>query len=252
MVGVPEPANSIMAATYPFPWRLVGWLAWSSVRSRKRSFRVDAQAAVAMLRPPLKVTGQAEIPSPCVITINHYARPGFQAWWLALAVSAVLPVEVHWVVTAAWRYPDRLRSATITPLSRWILRRAAAVYGFTRMPPMPPRSEEDAQRAAAVRGILRYARQSDWPVIGLAPEGGDFAPPGEVAELPSGVGRLMLHLSGLGLTVVPVAAYEADERLWLNFGEAYRLDAPQGGSAREIDAWARQVVRNRIQELLVK
>jgi hypothetical protein len=241
-----------MAATYPFPWRLVGWLAWSSMRGEKRSLRADAQVAIAGLHPPVNVIGQAHVPGPCVITINHYARPGFQVWWLALAVSAVLPVEVHWVVTAAWRYPDRLRSATITPLSRWIIRRAASVYGFIRMPPMPPRPDEDAQRATAVRAILRYARGSVCPVIGLAPEGGDFAAPGEVAELPSGVGRLMLHLSGMGLALLPVAAYEEDERLCLRFGQAYQLGAPQGGSPRERDVWARQVVRNRIQELLIR
>ncbi len=207
-------------------------------------------SAVAALRPPLEVKGLARIPGPCVITINHYARPGFQAWWLALAVSAVLPVEVHWVVTAEWRYADRWRSATITPVSRWILRHIAAVYGFTRMPPMPPRPGEEMQRALAVREILRYARQVECPVIGLAPEGGDFAAPGRVAELPAGVGRLLLHLSGSGLVVLPVGAYEARDRFCLNFGLPYRLEPPQMSSAETMDAWARQLVRSKIEELL--
>jgi hypothetical protein len=200
----------------------------------------------------MKVLGQAQVPGPCVVTINHYARPGFQAWWLALAVSSVLPVDVHWVVTAAWRYPDSLRSRTITPASRWVIRRAAAVYGFTRMPPMPPQPDEAAQRAAAVRDVLRYARQADYPVVGLAPEGGDFALPGRVAESPAGLGRLMLHLNGLGLAVWPVGAFERQGQFCLNFGQAYRLEPPALNSAKERDNWARQVVHARIEELLMK
>lgn len=206
--------------------------------------------AVAALRPPLLVKGSPVIPGACVITINHYARPGFQAWWLALAVSAVLPAEVHWVVTAEWRYADRWRSATITPVSRWVLRRIAAVYGFTRMPPMPPRPGEEMQRALAVREILRYARQVERPVIGLAPEGGDFAAPGRVAELPAGVGRLLLHLSSLGLLVLPVGAYEVGDRFCLNFGLPYHLEPPQVSSADSRDAWVRQLVRSKIEVLL--
>lgn len=235
---------------YPFPWRMAGSLAWSSVYGGRRSLRADAQEAVARLRPPLRVIGRAEIPDPCVITINHYARPGFQAWWLALAVSAVLPAEVHWVVTAAWRYPDRLRSWTITPASRWVLRRAAAVYGLTLMPPMPPLPEENAARAAAVRAILRFARESAAPVIGLAPEGGDFAPAGQVAELPPGVGRLMLHLAEMGLVVLPVGAFESAGQFCLRFGNAYRLEPPPLNGAKAQDAWARRIVKERLEELL--
>jgi hypothetical protein len=241
-----------MVQYYPTPWRLIGQLVWAILRGRRRSFRIDAMNAVVALRPPLKVIGQAEIRGPCVVTINHYARPGFQAWWLALAVSAALPIEVHWVITAAWRYPDRLRSGTITPVSRWVLRGIAAVYGFTSMPPMPPLPDEDNQRAMAVRRILHFARETDCPVIGLAPEGGDFAVPGELAELPIGVGRLMLHLTELGLTVLPVGAYEKEGRLCLNFGQVYHLEPPQMSSAKARDAWARQVVRTRIEELLAK
>jgi hypothetical protein len=72
------------------------------------------------------------------LTINHYARPGFHAWWLALALSAVVPTDVHWIMTAAWTYSDGFRARTVTPLSRWLFGRIAQVYGFTSMPPMPP------------------------------------------------------------------------------------------------------------------
>jgi len=231
---------------------MAGLLSLASLRGEQRSFRSDAIAEIDKLSPPLKVIGKAKIPGPCVITVNHYTRPGFQAWWLALGVSAALEVELHWIVTSAWRYADQLRSWTITPVSTWILKRTAAVYDFTRMPPMPPRPEEAGLRAQAVLEIVRYARKADCPVIGLAPEGGDFSSPGEVTELPPGLGRLMLHLAGVGMAVLPVGAFEANGQFCLNFGQAYHLTPPLVTSRKACDVWARQVVRTKIQELLEK
>jgi hypothetical protein len=237
---------------YPFPWRIAGLITLASLRTEQRSFRVDAMKAIEALHPPLKVSGQNHIPGPCVLTVNHFTRPGLPAWWLALGVSAALSAEVHWIVTSAWRFPDRLRSSTITPLSAWSLQRIAAVYSFTRMPPMPPRLEETLPRARAVREILRYATHSDCPVIGLAPEGGDFSLPGQVAELPAGLGRLMLHLADLGLVVFPVGVFETGDQFCLNFGQAYRLEPPPVDNQETRDAWVRQVVRDRMQALLPK
>jgi hypothetical protein len=237
---------------YPFPWRIVGLLALAILGDKQRSFRIDSMTAVEALRPPLKVIGTEPVPGPYVITINHYARPGFQAWWLALAVSATLPVEVRWVATSAWRFPDKLRTRTITPISGWFLKRVATVYGFILMPPMPPRPNEAQKRAQAVREILRYARFSNCPVLGLAPEGGDFSSPGKMAELPAGSGRLILHLAELGLVVLPVGALEVDGQFCLNFGSPYHLEPPPGSDPKSRDAWARQVVRERIEALLEK
>jgi hypothetical protein len=59
------------------------------------------------------------------VLVNQYSRPGFQAWWIALAVSALLDIDLHWVITSGWVYEDPLRSMTITPLSRFMLRRIA-------------------------------------------------------------------------------------------------------------------------------
>jgi hypothetical protein len=115
---------------------------------------------------------------------------------------------------------------------------------------MPPQPDEAALRAQAVREILRYARESKPPVIGLAPEGGDFSNQGEVAKLPAGTGRLLLHLAELGLAVVPVGAYEAGGRFCLNFGQAYHLEPPPVSSPKGRDAWARQIVRSRMEVLL--
>ncbi|MBN1439985.1 MAG: hypothetical protein JW929_11305 [Anaerolineales bacterium] len=124
-------------------------------------------------------------------------------------------------MTAAWTFPDPLRSRLLTPLSRWALARIARMYGFTLMPPMPPRPEDAGARADSVRRILRLARRSR-PDIALAPEGMD-SPDGRLKPPPSGAGRFIAHLAALGYTPVPVGAYETDGAFCLRFGEPFRL-----------------------------
>jgi hypothetical protein len=123
-----------------------------------------------------------------LLTLNHYSSPTCPAWWLTLAISAAVPFEIHWIVTANLRYLGRLG-----PLSRWALRRLAAVYGFTLMPAMPPDPAEAAARARAVRQALDYTQRSPAPVVGLAPEGRDF-PGARLGAPASGVGRFLLLL----------------------------------------------------------
>lgn len=220
---------------------------WAALRvratRRRRSFREDARRCVDSLRPALRLYGQEHIPraGAHLLTINHYARPGFRAWWLALAVSAVVPAEIHWITTAAWTYPDRFRAHTLTPLTRWLFGRIAQVYGFTPMPPMPPDPQDVAARAAAVRQILTCARQTPQAVIGLAPEGSD-AQDGRLQWPPSGSGRFILHLAELGLDIMPIGGFEADGAFCLRFGPAYTLNLPAGLSGQERDRKASQIV----------
>ena len=79
--------------TFPTPTGTVMRAAASLVIGRSRRFGDDARREIATLKTPLKVTGQEYIPTagPCLVTVNHYARPGFWAWWLAFAVSSVFP-----------------------------------------------------------------------------------------------------------------------------------------------------------------
>jgi hypothetical protein len=184
-----------------------------------------------------------------VLTVNHYTRRGFRAWWIALALSASVPAEVHWVMTAAWTYPDRLRARTITQATRWLFRRFARVYGFTSMPPMPPDPRDTADRALAVRQVLAYVHGTTYPVIGLAPEGSD-SPDGTLQWPPMGVGRFVLHLSGRGLALVPVGSFEAGGALCLRFGKPYCLTIPPGLSVHERDRRASQVMMQHIAQQL--
>jgi hypothetical protein len=241
-----------MPRGFGLPKDLLVRLGLALLTGESRSFRADAIYCVDLLEPPLKIYGAENIPvsGPCLVTTNHYARPGFRAWWLALAVSAAVPAEVHWLITSAWTYPDRLRRATITPVTRRLLKRLAQVYGFTNLPPMPPDSADVLRRAEAVRRVLKFVRQSESPLIGLAPEGGDFAPPGRLAEPPPGSGRFIFHLCELGLDISPIGIFEEGGRLCLRFGLRYQLEAMPGLTASARDCYIIQYVMQHIAELI--
>jgi hypothetical protein len=217
----------------------------------QRSFRRDALALAARMDPPFQVLGQEFVPSrgPCLLLSNHYYRPGFDAWQRALAISAVVPVEVHWIITSALTYPGRLKNLVLGGLSRWYLARAAAVYGFFSMPPMPPDPRHAAARAAAVRRVVDYIRQTPNPVIGLSPEGRDFLEC-RLGWPPLGAGRFVLHLAKLGLKLVPLGVYEEGGGLWLHFGPAFELQAPAGLPPGEQDRWASRQVMEHLARLV--
>ena len=138
---------------------------------------------MAGLRPAPMVIGTECVPpeGPCLVTCNHYSRPGFAAWWLTLAITAAVAGcrapsadrEIHWVMTAAWRFEgSRWKPQILTPATRWAFARVARVYGFVTMPPMPPAPEEMEGRATAVLRTLRLARQLELhrPWIARTPE----------------------------------------------------------------------------------
>jgi hypothetical protein len=178
------------------------------------------------------------------VVVNHYARQGFHAWWIALAVTAALDRDIHWVVTGAWTYPDRIRSLLVTPASRWALRRLAHLYGFTSMPPMPPRPNDTLARALAARRLLRYVRGRSGPIVGLAPEGADQAG-GLLSPPPAGSGRLIELLGKEGLSLLPVGLYESDGRLRLSFGPGMPIPQPTG-DARARDRYVRDATMEAI------
>lgn len=240
-----------MYPRYPIPWKVVAGLALAVLFKHRRSFRKDAVNSVAGIQPALEVSGEENIPQTgCqVLLINHYHRPGFRSWWLTMPLSAVLPVEIHWVVAEAWTSRGWLYSHTITPCSRWLFLRIAEVYGFTSMPPMPPRPWEVERRAQAVREVLSYVKHTREPVIGLAPEGGDSST-GKLEHPPEGFGRFLLHLASRGLVLTPVGIFEERGRLNLRFGQPFCLELPGGLRAEEKDSLASQLVMERIARLL--
>ena len=240
-----------MYPCYSYPWRTVLGVGSGIVLGGRRSFRADACACLGRLRPALQVDGAHHIPSsgPALIVVNHYHRPGFAAWWIALALASVVPAEMHWVMTDEWTCAGKPYAAAGQAASRWLLRRVSAIYGFTAMPPMPPRPEDAFRRALAVRRMLEFVRVHPDAILGLAPEGMDT--PGGVLSWPAeGTGRLILHLAGLGFGVVPVGAYEENGRLCLRFGPTCRPAPAPGLSGRELDRAAAQMVMRAIAALL--
>ena len=236
---------------YSYPRGLLMKLGMSALFFRHRIFREDASACVEKLKPPLQVLGKENIPlhGPGVITVNHYYRAGFAAQWLALAITAAVPADMHWVMTGELTYPGRWYAPLGMFLSRFVLHRIANTYGFTSMPPMPPRSKDVEERAASVRAVLEYVRRSHHPIVGLAPEGGDSID-GKLARPAPGVGRFGLLLSSAGLRFIPVGAYEADGVFTIHFGEAYDLSVPRGSPSDEKDAQAAHIIMSTIAKLL--
>jgi Acyltransferase len=248
---VETPSHSLFPQ-YSYPAFLINELAADALFGRHRSFRADAIACIARLVPPLQVYGKVNIPSgspSCLLTFNHYSRPDFNAWWIGLAVASQLPMDAHFVMTGELTSPGKRLSPGGMPMYRWVLRGVAKVYGFTSMPPMPPREKDVEARARAVREVLSYVGRTKNPVICLAPEGADM-PGGRLTYPPSGAGRFMLQLAGKGLKVIPVGVWEQDGSLCVNFGPAYKLTVPVDIPADEKDREAAKTVMENIALLL--
>ena len=240
-----------MFPEYSLPPRNVAGLVRDWSTARRRSFRRDALACMERLKPSLHVFGEENIPQsgPCVVTFNHYYRRGFDAWWLALAIAAAVPVEMHFVMTGELTYPGKWYAPLGMFCSKIVLRRAARVYGFTTMPPMPPRAKDVQARAESVRKVLDVARRERNVIIGLAPEGGDHTA-GILAMPAPGAGRFALLLAAAGLKFVPAGMYEDGGEFCLRFGAACELSIPRGLSADEKDKVAATIVMQNIARLL--
>jgi hypothetical protein len=232
---------------YAFPARLVLEVSGALALGKTRSFREDAVRCLQRLSPSMDVRGMENI-LPCgpfLLTVNHYRRPGFNAGWIALAASAAVPVELHWIITSAWTFPGRTLALPLRKITEFVFRRLALVYGFTRMPPMPPAPNEVQARAQAVRRALDYARRATDPAIGLAPEGRD-TPGGVLCSPPPGVGRFAALLASHCLQISPVGVFEESGRLVIQFGAPYALILTAGLDREQQDQHASRVLMSAI------
>jgi len=176
------------------------------------------------------------------VVCNHYSRPGFDAWWLALAIAAAVAAhrapdadpEIHWVMTAAWAFPEGgWKRRVLTPLTRWAFERVARVYGFVTMPPMPPDPSEVELRALAVLRTVRLARRAarEGGMIGLAPEGRDV--PEGLGQPPAGAGEFITLLVKAGLQILPVGIAEQGSRLHVSCGPLFVPEIPPDRAERD-------------------
>ena len=241
-----------MYPRYSYPPHTIFGLAFNVIFGGRRSFHADALDCIALLKPPLHIHGAEYIPhsGPCLITFNHYYRPGFHAWWLAFGLAAAVPAEIHFGMTGELTYPGKWYAPLGKAGSSWLLQHLSKIYGFTRMPPMPPRPQDVELRARAVRGFLAYAHAHPQAILGMAPEGGDNPPDGALAWPSSGAGRFISHLAGLTFPVLPVGAYEEAGEFCLRIGCAYHLEIPRGIGAEERDRLTSETVMHKIAALL--
>lgn len=236
-----------MPSSYPIPWKILPGLAGAVLTGRRRSFRADSLTAISLLHPPMEIRGQQNIPAsgPYLLTTNHFSAPGFNAWWFTFALSAALPLELHWIMTGAWISPGKFYEAPIRIFSTWLFPRIAQAYGFTTMTPIPPYSTDMQGRARAVRRVLEYAHRTPAPVIGLAPEGMDF-PGGVLGAPPPGLGRFVARLAPPCQVILPAGVFKEEGHLCTQFGEPYRLEIPARCSPDETDAYVSNVVMHAI------
>lgn len=242
----------MMAIAYSYPPCLFPHVALDVLLLHRRDFHEDAKACIENLKPPLQVLGRENIPQhgPRVITVNHYHRPGFGAQWIALAIAALVPVNMHWIMTGEFTFPGKWYEAVGSLASQMLLKRIAYIYDFTTMPPMPPREKDVAARATSVRAVLDYVRRARDPILGLVPEGYD-PPEGSLTRPASGLGRFALLLSKAGLRQFsPVGVYEADGVCHIDFGEPYALNVEHRLSPDEKDVQASQIIMEHIARLL--
>ena len=236
---------------YSYPLHLAPGLFANVLFGGRRSFRRDAQACAERILPPLRVLGEENIPhcGPCLITFNHYYRPGFNAWWMALALAATVPIDIHFVMTGELTFPGKWYAPLGMAGSRWLLSRFGKIYGFTTMPPMPPRPKDVHARVQSVRRALAFARTHPQAILGLAPEGGD-QPGGRLNWPAAGAGRFISLLTDSRSIIIPVGAYEENGVFCLNFGQAYPLHIPAGLSADEKDHRVAEITMQAIAQQL--
>lgn len=236
---------------YSYPPGLLARASWDLILLRRRDLHRDAKACIENMSAGLQVFGTENIPQQggCVLTINHFHRPGLGAQWIALAVTALVPLKICWAVTGELMCQGKWYQAIGSRASRVFLRRLADLYGLITMPPMPPRLKDVEARAAAVRAILEYVKESKDPVLGLSPEGYN-SPQGALTHPATGFGRFALLLSRAGMKFVPVGGYEDDGIFHLHFGQAYELSNPADVSTNEKDEQAMQIVMRNIACLL--
>ncbi len=210
-------------------------LAAAGFTNRNRSFRVDARSALRSA-PSYLMEGAELIPpaGPFLLVINHFNHPRIPIWWPVLLLSASMPGDIHWVMTAAWTYSGWLSRKTLGPLSAWAFARIARVYGFTNIPVMPPRPGEEELRAAAVRRVMQQAQSQPRGIIGLAPEGHN-TPDLSLGWPPPGSGRFLYALSRKLHRVLPVGICNDENQLVLRIGPPFEISSSSTESRPELD-----------------
>lgn len=198
---------------------------------------------MAWMNPKPIVTGLENIPSDqgCLLVVNHYKRPNFPTEWFPAAISATMGREVLWIMTTDLRYTGQKRGIVLKPLTKVAFRIIARTYGFIQLPSNPPEPNHTSQRGAAMRSIFQAVKDNPRCLLGLAPEGLDY-PENTLGSPPPGAGRMIYHLSQMGLTILPIGIFEQDGYLKIQIGKKVMLEVEQHWEKGELDLAVRRQV----------
>lgn len=257
---LPKGRPGLAKTPYHLPPHMVLRVLFSMAIGRRRDILADTARLLSPPRPRPIIEGAENVPrhGAFLTLINHYARPGLDAWWPAIAATWALGqarpgLRVRWLMVSEWTWPARRYRYFIAPATRRLFRRLARVYGFILTPPVINIFSGNYpvhQGAAAVRRFLALAREAGrhGEALALAPEGQEGRR-GALTALPPGTGRFLVLLAKAGLPFLPVGISERDGSLLVRFGPVWRLTAPDLPKD-ELDLWAAQEVMTRIACLL--
>jgi hypothetical protein len=226
---------------------------------RPRCLMDDVARLLAPPCPLPLLQGTDNVPDrgPLLMVVNHYARPGLDAWWSAIAATWGLGrarpgVKVRWLMVSEWTWPTWQYRYFITPATRRLFSGLARVYDLVLTPPVLNGGYTPQQGAIAVRRFLSHAREASrlGQALAMAPEGRE-GHLGALTTLPPGAGRFLLLLCSAGLCILPAAVYEEPlGRLAVRFGTPEALSAPPDLTRDESDRWAAHQVMGRLAALL--
>ena len=230
-------------------WTLVAF-ALDLLLVRRRSFVADARRVLDANPHPRTVEGVEHIPAsgPFVVAMNHLSRRGLRPYHCAMVVSDAVASkrpgqpEIRWMFTS--EYVGQHLGIIPIPavLVRWVFARVAAVYGFLVV---PRRAELRMARASMLRDAIRTAHAQP---VGLTPEGVEAS--GPLVEPPAGNGLFLLSLTDRGAPILPVGAWEEEDRLVVRFGPPFTLSVPADAPRSDRDREARARVMTAIGALM--
>lgn len=253
-----SPPHAFKRSPYHLPPGLVTRILLSLALGRRRDLADDCRLLLAQPGlAPVVHDGDRLPPGGMALVMNHYARPGLDAWWPAIAATWALAglrpaARVRWLMVSEWAWPTWQYRFVITPATRVLFGALVRAYGVMVTPPVLNPSYSPQQGAVAVRRFLAAAKQAGQAgdVVALAPEGRE----GELGSLvapPPGTGRFLLRLARMGLPVVPAGVYEdVPGRLAVHFGFPVALVPPAILTPAKLDAWAAERVMSALAGLL--
>ena len=220
------------------------------ILGHKRSLHTDALRLTGRITPPVIAKGVENIPTSggYLIVINHYVRPGYNTAWNALALAAIIPEEITYIMSEEWAFTGNPFGFLMRPLMRSFLASISWVYGFLSMPSMVKGLSTPLSRAAAVRRVIKFVRAHPNAIIGLSPEGQD-SPRNGVGLAPAGGGKFMLQLNRMGFPLLPVTVAEYSGQLTVRFGQVFDIAIETGIPLPQVDEYVRTLIRDRLFQL---